>query len=56
MQISRLYIALFLFFIGIAPAQTIDSSYVEIDSVSVDTIEVDIPDNGILNSNALLKL
>ncbi|RZK09712.1 MAG: LysM peptidoglycan-binding domain-containing protein [Flavobacterium sp.] len=55
MQIKRLYIALFLFFAGSISAQTIDSSYVEIDSVSVDTIEVHIPDNGILNSNALRK-
>jgi len=55
MPIKLQYIALFLFFVGISSAQTIDSSYVEIDSVSVDTIEVDIPDNGIINSNAIRK-
>lgn len=55
MRNNLCHIALFLFFVGMASAQTIDSSYVEIDSVSVDTIEVDIPDNGILNSNALRR-
>jgi len=55
MQIKLYYIALFLFLVGITSAQTIDSSYVEIDSVSVDTIEVAVPDNGIINSNAIRK-
>jgi len=55
MQIKWHYIVLFLFFAGIVSAQTIDSSYVEIDSVSVDTIEVAIPDNGLLNPNAIRK-
>ena len=55
MQINFSYILLFLFFAFASRAQTIDSSYVEIDSVSVDTVEVDLPDNGILNSKSILK-
>lgn len=55
MQINWHYIALFLFFAGSISAQTIDSSYVEIDSVAIDSVEVVIPDNGILNSKSILK-
>ncbi|MDR6968246.1 LysM repeat protein [Flavobacterium arsenatis] len=55
MQINRIYIFFWLLFAYVSQGQTIDSSYVEIDSVSIDTIEVDIPNNGIINSNAIRK-
>lgn len=56
MPIKVYYILLFLFLVATTGySQTIDSSYVEIDSVAVDTIEVAIPDNGIINSNSIIK-
>lgn len=55
MQIKFHYILFLLFLVAAGYSQTIDSSYVEIDSVHIDTIEVAIPDNGILNSKSIIK-
>lgn len=46
---------LFLLIAPTGQSQIIDSSYVEIDSVAIDSTEIILPENGILNSKAIVS-